>query len=57
MLCGNVTIKGVLSGAGHIEIFGSNTVTLGSSATNGVTFEAGGNGELILNVAQGFWVR
>jgi len=29
-------------------------VTLGSSATNGVTFESGGNSELILNAAQSF---
>jgi hypothetical protein len=52
---GNVTVTGALSGAGQVEIFGGNSATLGSSATNGVTFEASSaNAELILNAAQGF---
>jgi hypothetical protein len=46
--------KGALLGGGQVEIFGGNTVTLGSSATNGVTFETGGNSSLILNIGQSF---
>ncbi len=52
---GNVAIMGALSGTtGKVEIFSGDTVTFGSSATNGVTFEAGGNAHLILNAAQSF---
>jgi hypothetical protein len=51
---GNVTITGPLSGAGQIEIFSGNRVTLESSASNDVTFEPGGVASLILQHAQGF---
>ncbi len=57
---GNVSLFGVLSGSGGVEIFSGSSVTLGSSATDGVTFEnnasAGSSSlsSLILKDAQGF---
>jgi hypothetical protein len=50
---GNVTIKGALTGGGHVELFSGNMVTLGSSSTNGITFETGGSASLVLQRAQG----
>jgi hypothetical protein len=49
-----VSIDGNLSGTGHVEIFSGGTVSLGGTASNGVIFEPGGNGALILKAAQGF---
>jgi hypothetical protein len=49
-----VSVDGNLSGTGHVEIFGGGTVSLGGTATNGVIFEPGGSGALILKAAQGF---
>jgi hypothetical protein len=51
---GNVTVGGVLSGAGQVQIFGGDMATLKSSASNEVIFGAGGNSSLVLQNAQSF---
>jgi hypothetical protein len=51
---GNVTIGGNLTGSGQAEIFGNAAIELKGTASNGVTFETGSAGSLILDAAQSF---